>query len=701
MEVGARRVIPGLHRGAVLLALVAVGWGSSAGAHEVDHFTLPVGRVYADLGPFLTQDFYERIARAVAKTNRDIDRCLAAGGNPAELGRLHSTAHMARAVCGEFPSFVSYIQDLERLFHSAEMKRRYPGLVVAHRPVPCIYDRAHFPLDPRQFYLLWRSSTIMVNGLYLGTDKIGHFVHNGINYFDGYQQVIDRGGSPEAARQAAIALGAGDHFYFSEYRLLGKLTSSVVSNGDLAANYLGLLFYLNLTQEIRLRGQPSPPMLVLEDERWTISPHVRPDSDFLARFFSEHFDEALNPNLYEPYFSAQVRSAIQPRCRNMRAWYVDVHGEPLPPSYLARMFVELQTYHGDYYGHTGVVDGLVGAYNTCACAPPRAAEDEDLVLLLHEAVAAGDLTALGSVLRQGVDVDATSAAAHTPSACRGQTALHVAATSRAGIVALLLEYGANPNACTVRGVTPLHKAAAQPAILAMLLEAGADIEHADDLGRTPLHWAVQSRAAESVAVFLGAGAAVDVGSIDGETPLHVAARVGAADIAAGLVLRGAAPDARAAYGVTPLHIAARQGHVQVVVALLEAGAVVGCADEFGCTALHDAAARGDVRIVTLLCGVGADPNAADAYRSTPLHQAARAGHLAVVEQLLAAGAGVEARNAAGLTAHAVAVRARRLVVAERLHAAGNSRRMTYRDVSGQVQVPQALLAAPVEARTGR
>ncbi len=690
MDVGTRRLLTGWHRGAMLLTLVAVGWASSASAHEVDHFSLPVGRVYADLGPFLTRDFYERIERAVDKTNRDIDRCLAGGGNPAELSRLHSTAHMARAVCGEFPSFVSYIEDLERLFHSAEVKRQYPGLVVAHRPASCIYDGAHFPLDVRQFYLLWRSSTIMVNGLYLGTDKIGHFVHNGINYFDGYQREIDRGGSPEEARQAAIALGAGDHFYFSEYRLLGKLTSSVVSNGDLAANYLGLLFYLNLTQEVRLRGQPSPPMLVLEDERWTISSHVRPDSDFLMRFFSEHFDEVFNPNLYEPYFGARVRSAIQRRCGNMRAWYVDVHGEPLPPSYFARMFDELQTYYGDYYGHTGVVDGLVGAYNTCACAPPHATADEDVVLLLHEAVAAGDLAALNGALRQGVDVNATSVAAHTPSACRGQTALHVAATGRAEVVALLLEHGANPNACTVRGVTPLHKAAAQPAILAMLLQAGADIEHADDLGRTPLHWAVQSRAAESVAVLLRGGAAVNAGNIDGETALHVAARVGAAGIATSLAQRGAALDARAAYGLAPLHIAARHGHVQVVAALLEAGATVGCADEFGRTALHDAAARGDERIVRLLCDAGADPNAADGYRSTPLHHAARAGHLAAVEQLLATGADVEARNAAGRTAHAVAVRARHWVVAERLNAAGNGRRMTYREVSGQAEARGAL-----------
>ena len=55
-----------------------------------------------------------------------------------------------------------------------------------------------------------------------------------------------------------------------------------------------------------------------------------------------------------------------------------------------------------------------------------------------------------------------------------------------------LAAGADPNARTEFGTTPLHWAAAfneSPAVIAALLDAGADLKARTERGRTPLHLA--------------------------------------------------------------------------------------------------------------------------------------------------------------------------------------------------------------------
>lgn len=88
----------------------------------------------------------------------------------------------------------------------------------------------------------------------------------------------------------------------------------------------------------------------------------------------------------------------------------------------------------------------------------------------------------------------------------GETALHgVAGSCDAGVVRVLLDHGANPNARTkagmktyglwrdarVRGETPLHRAAAwgSPEVIQLLLDAGADPTIRDANKDTPLSWA--------------------------------------------------------------------------------------------------------------------------------------------------------------------------------------------------------------------
>jgi ankyrin repeat protein len=129
---------------------------------------------------------------------------------------------------------------------------------------------------------------------------------------------------------------------------------------------------------------------------------------------------------------------------------------------------------------------------------------------------------------------------------RGGHGIHVLNhASDTGIVQLLLEHGADPNALIYApwGWTPVHEAAAtgRREILALLVAAGGS-----------------------------------VGAEEGTTPLHAAARNGHRDLVAWLLECGANANARgrgAAWeGKTPLDLACENGHDAIAVLLRRHGA---------------------------------------------------------------------------------------------------------------------------------
>jgi ankyrin repeat protein len=148
----------------------------------------------------------------------------------------------------------------------------------------------------------------------------------------------------------------------------------------------------------------------------------------------------------------------------------------------------------------------------------------------------GDLTAVKSLIKQGLDVGAAQG--------DGMTALHWAANHGDTLMtALLLGAKANLTAVTrVGAYTPLHIASLVGAawVVAALLDAGADSKAITTTGVTALHLAAMSGSAAAIGALLDHGAEVNVKEPQWEqTPLMLAAAKGRASAVRVLLARGA------------------------------------------------------------------------------------------------------------------------------------------------------------------
>ncbi|GLB45326.1 hypothetical protein LshimejAT787_2100860 [Lyophyllum shimeji] len=341
---------------------------------------------------------------------------------------------------------------------------------------------------------------------------------------------------------------------------------------------------------------------------------------------------------------------------------------------------------------------------------------------LHVVAAAGLLSAAGWLLDAGSNADSRDPKGFTPLlyACQAEhtqmvrflisqgasvnatyfgediTALHFAVTSGNNeLVNVLLEVGADIDACTRMGVTPLSLASwlGHEPLVRSLLDKGAAIDppypflrsvfrhlrprksNADGIplelrpllaigleSNTPLYRAADNGHGEVVQVLLEHGADINAKDIDGKTALHGAAAAWSSLAVVRLLLeKGAIVDAKCARGTTPLYEAAQQRDGRgrdVIVLLLEHGADVNAKCIGGETALHAAAARSSLEVVRVLLEKGAIVDAKCARGTTPLYEAAeRDQDRDVIALLLKHGADVNAKCIGGETAlHAAAYR---------------------------------------------
>lgn len=677
---------------AMLMFLIGAVIALSASAHETDQFTLPMGREFADLGGYLNNWIYGAIEKGVDKTNQRIDLAVKQRYSKGELANLQSSDEIVRAVNSEFPNAYDVIEGINSMAESPQFQKRYPGLLVGYKEqFTNVYEHVHFVLDPRQFFRLWHACTIKAYGTYLGADKMGHFTDMGMHYYKAFSEARARGATEDAATAAAVQVGTKGPI-FSERGMVGYLSAGDYSNGDLAANFLGLLFYRNLTEPVMIKGKLRPPMLVRDGALWKIAPHVRRDSDFFAPFISDHLDEGLNPGLFEADMRDPIRVAVQLRTPIILARRCDEHGNRRPKSYFDQRLEELKTYYGQDYGHDGNYEQLVSIGTMCfeefrADAKPGE-RNRSGNTPLHQAAIQGDRRAAQRLIQQGADVNTAVRSAEPYSSEWGNTPLHFAARDgRKDVAELLIDSRANVNASNDRGQTPLHRALAYPQIVELLIRHGAQVNAQADDGQTPLHWAAGDRESGAVDLLLANGAQANARDNTGQTPLHLAARSGTIQDATALLSHGGDVNAKASLGATPLHLAAARGNQALIDLLIAKGADVRAADEFGWTALHDAAENGRDQAAATLLDHNAQSGATDIHGNTPLHIAAREGCDNVVALLVARGAQINSRNNTGATPlHEASFAGRTSVVAELIShgadtAAKNQRGMTPLDVA--------------------
>ncbi|XP_016296462.1 ankyrin-3-like isoform X18 [Sinocyclocheilus anshuiensis] len=170
-------------------------------------------------------------------------------------------------------------------------------------------------------------------------------------------------------------------------------------------------------------------------------------------------------------------------------------------------------------------------------------------------------------------------------------------------------------------------------IATTLLEYGADTNATTRQGISPLHLAAQEGNVDMVTLLLARETAINLGNKSGLTPLHLAAQEDKVNVSEVLVNHGATIDPETKMAYTPLHVACHYGNIKMVHFLLKNQAKVNAKTKNGYTPLHQAAQQGHTHIINLLLQHGASPNELTVNGNTALAIARRLGYISVVDTL--------------------------------------------------------------------
>jgi len=163
----------------------------------------------------------------------------------------------------------------------------------------------------------------------------------------------------------------------------------------------------------------------------------------------------------------------------------------------------------------------------------------------------------------------------------GESLLHVAIDNQDYHTAeILLENGADPNAVTEYGITPLHYAVQKDGsydTIKKLILYGANVNSKNKYGTTPLHIAVKYGTVRRAKLLVGNGADVNAFDSQRHTPLHLAANDRLSMIRY-LISQKADVNAQCIAGCTPLHHAVKHQELGIVGLLVAEGANINIVD---------------------------------------------------------------------------------------------------------------------------
>ncbi len=137
-------------------------------------------------------------------------------------------------------------------------------------------------------------ATLSINGVLVGTDKIGHFLSQGRKFYRRWLKMHDES-------QAA------EHSAYTERALFGQMTTGSYSNADLVANFEGYRFYRSLFEDNVIEGKTA--ILEWKQDHWVMQ---RPFD--WADHVNDYWDEALNINHFDKLLYPRMKTRLLMLC---------------------------------------------------------------------------------------------------------------------------------------------------------------------------------------------------------------------------------------------------------------------------------------------------------------------------------------------------------------------------------------------------
>jgi ankyrin repeat protein len=188
-----------------------------------------------------------------------------------------------------------------------------------------------------------------------------------------------------------------------------------------------------------------------------------------------------------------------------------------------------------------------------------------------------------------------------------------------------------------------------------LLEKGAEINALTDEGVTPLVLAVSNNRTDAVKTILSYDPLINEVTSSYETPLLIAVKNCNTEISELLIRGGAEPDYPDKHGATPLHHATIYGCMEIVDLLLYYDASIDIKTEEGITPFHASIKAGYSDISDLLIQHGANMEARDNDGFTPFLLAAYYGDTLLIDLLYKKGVDIYAVNKSNYNALSLSI----------------------------------------------
>jgi len=140
--------------------------------------------------------------------------------------------------------------------------------------------------------------TLKINGVLVGTDKLGHFLSQGRKFYRRWMKLQDES-------------KAAEHSAYTERAIFGQMTTGSYSNADLVANFEGYRFYRSLFEDDIVPGKTA--IITWQDNHWIMQ---RPFD--WADHVNDYWDEALNINHYDEWLYPHMKTRLLTFCDSYR-----------------------------------------------------------------------------------------------------------------------------------------------------------------------------------------------------------------------------------------------------------------------------------------------------------------------------------------------------------------------------------------------